>query len=100
MHGLSSTTTKDGTIQVPLADFQQKYHFFFSQVSIQKGSSESFFGPTKGVPQNDFIFVPLSKGFPQVQYSCKTLKTLTAPNMDPLASNPQNTGLVFLNQKK
>ena len=100
MLGLSSTTTKDGTIQVPLADFKPKCHFFFSQVSIQKGSSESFFGPTKGVPQNDFIFVPLSKGFPQVQYSCKTLKTLTAPNMDPLASNPQNTGLVFLNQKK
>ena len=25
---------------------------------------------------------------------------LTAPNMDPPASNPQNTALVFLNQKK
>ena len=94
MHGLSSTTTKDGTIQVPLADFKPKCHFFFSQVSIQKGSSESFFGPTKGVPQNDFMFVPLPR-FSQVQYSCKTLKMLTATNMD-----PQNKGFVFLSQKK
>jgi hypothetical protein len=50
MHGLSSTTTKGGTIHVPLADAKPKMtFFFFSQVSIQKGSSESFFGPTMGV---------------------------------------------------
>ena len=35
------------------------------------------------------------QGFPQVQYSCRTLQMLKAPNMD-----PQNTGLVFLNHKK
>ena len=39
--------------------------FFFSQVSIQKGSSESFFGPTKGVPQDGFICVTPSKVFPR-----------------------------------
>ena len=55
MHDLSSATTKDGTIQDPRADFKPKYHVFLSEVSIQKGSSESFLGPTKGVPQNDFI---------------------------------------------
>ena len=64
MHGLSSTTTKDGTIQVPLADFKPTRNFFFSQVSIQKGSSESFFGQTKGVPQNDFIFVSFPRFSP------------------------------------
>ena len=73
---------------------QNIMHLFFSQVSIQKGSSESFFGPTKGVPQNDFMFVPLPR-FSQVQYSCKTLKMLTATNMD-----PQNKGFVFLSEKK
>ena len=40
------------------------------------------------------LFLCSFQGFPQVQYSCKTLKMLTAPNMD-----PQNTGLVFLNKK-
>ena len=80
--------------KIPVQISIQNITFFFSQVSIQKGSSESFFGPTKGVPQNDFMFVPLPK-FSQVQHSCKTLKMLTATNMD-----PQNKGFVFLSQKK
>ena len=49
----------------PLQISNQNVIFFFSQVSIQKGSSESFFGPTQGVPQNNFIFVPPSKVFPR-----------------------------------
>ena len=80
--------------KIPVQISNQNIMLFFSQVSIQKGSSESFFGPTKGVPQNDFMFVPLPR-FSQVQYSCKTLKMLTATNMD-----PQNKGFVFLSQKK
>ena len=66
MHGLSSTTMKNGTIQVPLADFKPNLNvfFFFTHVSIQKGFSESFFGPTKGVPQNDFIFVSFPRFSP------------------------------------
>ena len=31
---------------------------------IQKCSSESFFGPAKGVPQKGFIFVTPSRVFP------------------------------------
>ena len=79
--------------KIPVQISIQNITFFFSQVSTQKGSSESSFGPTKGVPQNDFMFVPLPR-FSQVQYSCKTLKMLTATNMD-----PQNKGFVFLSQK-
>ena len=48
----------------PLQISNKNIIFFFSQVSIQKGSSESFFGPTKGVPQNDFIFVPFPRFSP------------------------------------
>ena len=80
--------------KIPVQISNQNIMLFFSHVSIQKGSSESFFGPTKGVPQNDFMLVPLPR-FSQVQYSGKTLKMLTATSMD-----PQNKGFVFLSQQK
>ena len=65
MHSLSSTTTKDGTIQASLVDCKRKWHFFFPQVSIQKCSSESFFGPANRVPQKGFIFVTPFGVFPR-----------------------------------
>ena len=40
----------------PLQISNQNVVFSFHK-SLQKGSSELFFGKTKGVPQNDFIFV-------------------------------------------
>ena len=64
--------------------------FFSSQVSIQKGSSESFIGPTKGVPQDGSILVNLSKVFPRPRMFWKTSKSSKAPNID-----PHNTNLVF-----
>ena len=76
----------------PLQISNQNVIFSFHK-SLQKGSSEFFLGKQRGYPRM-ILFLCSFQGFPQVQYSCKTLKMLTAPNMD-----PQNTGLVFLNKK-
>ena len=68
--------------QSPLQISNQNVIFSFHKSLFKKALLSHFFGPTKGVPQNDFISVPFPR-FPQVQYSCKTFKMLTAPNMDP-----------------
>ena len=75
---------------LPLPFLKKNSNFFSSQVSIQKGSSESFFGPTKGVPQDGFIFVTLCKVFPRPRIFLETSKISKAPNMD-----PHNTSLAF-----
>ena len=82
MLGLSSTTTKDGTIQVPLTDFKPKCHFFLFTSLYSKRLFWVIFWANTGTPEW-FHFCAPFQGFPQVQYSCKTLKMLTAPNMDP-----------------
>ena len=75
--------------------FQTKISCFSFHTSLfKKALLSHFLGQQRGYPRMIFMFVPLPR-LSQVQYSCKTLKMLTATNMD-----PQNKGFVFLSQKK
>ena len=78
----------------PLEISNQNVIFSFHKSLLKKALLSHFLGQQRGYPRMISFLCPF-QGFPQVQYSCKTLKMLTAPNMDP--SNPQNTGLMLLN---
>ena len=78
----------------PLQISNQNVIFSFHKSLFKKALLSCFLGKQRGYPRM-ILFLCSFQGFPQVQYSCRTLQMLKAPNMD-----PQNTGLVFLNHKK
>ena len=67
----------------PPCRFQTKMSFFLFTSLYSKRLFWVIFWANKGGAPEWFHFCAPFQGFPQVQYSCKTLKMLTAPNMDP-----------------
>ena len=66
----------------PLQISSQNVIFSFHQSLFKKTLLSRFLGKQRGYPRMISFLCPF-QGFPQAQYSCRTLKMLTAPNMDP-----------------
>ena len=66
----------------PLQISNKNIIFSFHKSLFKKALLSHFLGQQRGYPRMISFLCPF-QGFPQVQYSCKTLKMLTAPNMDP-----------------
>ena len=66
----------------PLQISNKHIIFSFHKSLFKKALLSHFLGQQRGYPRMIAFLCPF-QGFPQVQYSCKTLKMLTVPNMDP-----------------
>ena len=66
----------------PLQISSQNVIFSFHKSLFKKALLSRFLGKQRGYPRMISFLCPF-QGFPQAQYSCMTLKMLTAPNMDP-----------------